>query len=1649
MWKRTLHLCFSLILVSSVTNLSAQTCVISAGPPNAEVNATGSNCTVMYTIAAATAANPAGGTCNTYITEINGVIVNPPIAAGTTITLDVGSNILMYGVGPDENTIEDTAIFFVTGFPAATGIACNDGIQVSLGDGCQAIITPDMVLEGNYCYSAYTVEVTNADGTVSSHDASLGGAVLSAPGQYSVTVTDPAGNSCWSTITAEDKALPPVSCCDEMVLPCYQSNFAPLASITDIASAAIASGSVAAGDTIPVPLNFGTMSLDDLIMDLDFELDITTNDPGSIKIAIEYQSPGAMTPDTTLILDMTGAAGCTSPNINIVLDDSAFDSHSSLVLAECGQCANDAYCGEYQSFNGGLSSFNNDTISGTWNLLVINTSTFAAATVDGQASIEEATRQICRPEIEKFDPAGNLITPVWVSTGTNEFLISFPGNACSDVVATYQDVALAFECTDDYLSGFTREWTFSTTSNFSVTTSCEQLFYLDRFSLLDVQFPPNFDGIEMPTIDCSDFYNPSNTSDILDPVTGIVGYPDLGVGPLCSNFNVSVNDITLATCGTSFKLIRKYLVTDWCTGDILEQNQIIKVEDNFIAATAPVDLQIVGTDNQHDCTTDIFVDPLGQGPNGYGFQFQAVIENCSDYEVTVGYLEADPGTGQPLQGSLYGPAISLGNGEWLIPDILVGMVWVRYSVEDECGNTADSFFEIVVVDESPPNAVCLEHTIAALGQNGCAKVRAESFDNGSFDNCGTVDFRARIMNSGANYTDKVEFCCNQGYTCGSVEMVEFVVFDADLGDIDISSNFSNVPDGVQYSVCMVEIEFQDKIAPEFLNGPSGVTLACDVVIESAADLANFIDMTTFEVSDNCSNVSQTMNNVTFPISANECGGGSRGLSWRVEDGCGNSDSYSVSIVFETANAVSQVTFPFNDAKITINGCPEFGPDNPITPEEVRAFAGSGVTFPTPVDQACNSTAATFEDTYFEEVNDDGTCMKIVRKWTLIDWCTYDESIGAGVFTESQIIAFVDNNDPVINPQGPVNCTTDVLYNSDENECAPFVKIILSATDDCEELTWDVTVTDCEGMFGTQRFSTSDISGFYVHGEIEVNATVTDRCGNSTTSIFTMKIPDCKPPTPYCRGEVVTVTLPDNLTTAIWANDFELGSFDDYAAINNCPSCPLAGVDPLEFYFLDENGNYVPSLELTCADIPNGQEVVIILDVWVVDPNGAPGFDADFCTVELILQDNVSDICPDVDGGEGEGSSRVAGNVHLYDNRTINQSVVTISSNQPEFPMSFTTGTDGDYLFTNLPNGNSYQIETGKTTAVLNGVSTLDILLIQRHLLSLTTFNNPYQYIAADANNSEYVSAADMVTIRNVILEKTSEFTNGQESWRFVDASSSFNDPTSPFPYDEQIAFGLNNNLYNQDFIAVKIGDVSNDASAAFDGTSITEVRGVPLRLSIPSTQYTAGEEVRLQVTSDNFEDILGMQFTLGNDASLTFDRFEAGLINMSDDYVGYNSADEGKITVSWNSTAAITADLDDVLFTAVYTAITNGSTDQITIDNSITSDEAYDKNLNVLDIDLLNGKGKTVAEGYSLFQNNPNPFSETSTIAFSLPTSQEATLTIYDMSGRLLETFSGVYAKGVTEITVDSGTLQNESGVFYYQLSTNEFTATKKMILTN
>ena len=1645
------------MLVTGIADLSAQCGMFTTSLPDVELTAIGDDCSASYTVDPSPTTGPA--TCSTFATMVNGVALATRVQQGNPLTLNVGVNLVTLiadedAIAGNGEDITQTTIVQVTVLPADTGIACNDGIQVSMGEGCQAIVTPDMVLEGSYCFMAYTVAVEDEDGVVTMHDASVGGAIITAPGEYVVTVSDPSGNSCWSTITAEDKVLPPVTCCGPIEVPCYQTDYRPGAttSTTTIPGSIVAPEGVAPGVSDTLSITFASASDDNTVLDLDLAIDIATNNVAGIVIEI-------MSPDSLYqtVADFTGL-DCSQGNLDIMLDDSAI---FAIDFDDCGDCPTAAYCGDYQSMGFTLPALNGEAITGEWNIIVTNNNSTEDLTINSASLfIEDEVDDICFPMIEKYTANGTLITPIWTLIDEQEYQVTFPGNDCSDVFAIYADTPTGEDCTGTYLSGFEREWTFAVDSDFVTGTTCTQQFYDLQLGLNAVVYPPDFDGVDEPIISCIDYQaNPG----IIDPFTGIVGYPThIDDESLCSNFNVTYEDVTLEICGSAFKLIRKYTVIDWCTGDLAEHNQIIKVEDDFLFAAGPA-ASTVESNSQHDCTGDIFVDPLGQGPNGYGSQLDVLFTSCSEVSNVFVEFKTFPGAVPPCdsdfndvtaEGFDFIPATSLGNGEWLVPDVPVGCVWVRYIVEDDCGNVVDAFTEFTVVDVNPPNPVCLEFTVVAFGADGTAKVKAESFDNGSFDNCGTVDFRAREMGSG-DWIEKLEFSCDE-FTCDESQMVELIIFDQMIMDgTTFEGDLDDLPEDINYSICMAEVGFQDKIKPTILSGPGSAVLACDEIIANEAELLEILNPASFNFDDNCGEVTPTLlTNVNFPLGGNECGGGSVTLTWVAEDECGNvsDDSFSASITFQTASTVSSVEFPFNDDKVKIFSCPEFdenGDPVPPTVEEVQAFAGTGVVIPTVNDLSCNTTAYSFEDQFFFNDTEDGVCLKIVRTFTLIDWCAYNNSGGSsGLFTESQVITYLEVPDPQIFAPSAVDCETDVLYDSSSNECQPFVKILLNADNDCDFLTWDVTVEDCGGDLGIQTFDSADISGFYTHGEIEVTATVSDRCGNSVTGVYTIEIPDCKPPTPYCLGEVITATLPEELTTEIWASDFELGSYDDFAEVNNCPTCPLAGEDPLEYFFLDDSGNFVPVMEFTCDDITNGIEEVISLDVYVVDPNGAPGFDRDFCTVQLVLQDNSNDICPD-DLGDDNDNGIVSGRITMHDNRAISSSTVSLSSNQPEYPITDVSDATGSYDFDNLLYGFAYEVNTSKTTEILNGVSTLDILLIQRHLLSLTPFNNPYQYIAADANNSENVTAADMVAIRNVILERTNVYVNGQDSWRFVDASSTFNNPSNPFPYDETIQLVLNNDKVNQNFTAVKIGDVNNDAQAAFDGETQTEVRGVPLNLTIQSDSYEAGQEVRIDITSTNFEDILGMQFTLNNDKTVEFDRFEAGLINLTNDFAGLSHVDEGKVAVSWNTSAPIKADASDVLFTIVYTALESGTTSHILVDNSITTDEAYNNDLDVIGIELTNENGQVSEAGYSLSQNRPNPFANQTTIAFTLPSSQEASLTIFDMSGRTLQTFSGVYAKGANEINVEASDWTKSNGVFYYQLNTEGYTATKKMILTD
>lgn len=83
---------------------------------------------------------------------------------------------------------------------------------------------------------------------------------------------------------------------------------------------------------------------------------------------------------------------------------------------------------------------------------------------------------------------------------------------------------------------------------------------------------------------------------------------------------------------------------------------------------------------------------------------------------------------------------------------------------------------------------------------------------------------------------------------------------------------------------------------------------------------------------------------------------------------------------------------------------------------------------------------------------------------------------------------------------------------------------------------------------------------------------------------------------------------------------------------------------------------------------------------------------------------------------------------------------------------------------------------------------------------------------------------------------------------------------------------------------------------------------------------------------------------------------------------------------------------------------------------------------------------------YALSQNYPNPFNPTTNIRFSLPSNGHTSLKVYDMLGREVRTLiSEEMPAGYYEINFDAHNLS--SGVYFYTLTSGNFTSSNKMIL--
>jgi len=216
-----------------------------------------------------------------------------------------------------------------------------------------------------------------------------------------------------------------------------------------------------------------------------------------------------------------------------------------------------------------------------------------------------------------------------------------------------------------------------------------------------------------------------------------------------------------------------------------------------------------------------------------------------------------------------------------------------------------------------------------------------------------------------------------------------------------------------------------------------------------------------------------------------------------------------------------------------------------------------------------------------------------------------------------------------------------------------------------------------------------------------------------------------------------------------------------------------------------------------------------------------------------------------------------------------------------------------------------------------------------------------------------------------------------------------------------------------------VGDVNGSVELELQGQSTDTRNSRALNFNIEEVELGQGV-TELIFTSSNFDQIAGFQFTLdGSFEDIT--EVTSGQLTVADQHVATRN---GSLVMSWNNDKLLSLG-EAVLFTVkVQKGSSSSSLDAINV--------------------VLEASGEFVN---ALGQNEPNPWRSATTIAFTLADDSDATISVYDVTGKILFTQTDTYTAGNQQVVIKGSDLGSAAGVLYYTLESGEFVSTKKMLL--
>jgi subtilisin-like proprotein convertase family protein len=1228
-------------------------------------------------------------------------------------------------------------------------------------------------------------------------------------------------------------------------------------------------------------------------------------------------------------------------------------------------------------------------------------------------------------------------------------------------VLTYSDSVVEYTTCDSIVARIWRTWKVTNASG--VSASCVQHITVEKFNLNQIGFPQDY--IHGDAFSCEDvnadptIVGPDNT-----------GWPTLSdqyiFGDHYCEVEVGYWDERLidANCPTAYTLLRNWVILDECLDIIPGVNprrhiQRIKVSDkNPPSVVCPANMTVSTGFNDCYATVDL---PVPQ-----------VTDACAqitDFRVEVS------------SGALYNPFHDI----WYVSNLQVGTHTVTYHVQDACRNKTQCSFTITVVDDIPPVAICDVNTQVSLGSDGIARIDATTFDDFSYDNCfvDRIQVRRQITGPCANngddsfWKDYEEFCCEDIRFDVNGDAIPVIV---ELGVWDLYGNMNT---------CWVNVFVEDKLNPVII-APDDISISCDFKF----DLNNLdiFGQVAFNQSSRESIIIDDPDYVEDCLGQIYVGPSVVGLDGYAVDNCAVTvseiDNINVTCgsgvitrIFtatdpygRTASAIQRITIiscnPFyivdTDSRCRDRGGVYTTTDDVEWPCDITLDGCSGAqTDPaftgTPAydDDKCGIVTDTFSDEVFTIVPD--ACFKILRTWSIIDWCQTDPGTGLPLrWDYVQTIKVIDEEGPIVTPADPgcdstsTSCTGYTNLKPIVLDCTPAHML---------NYWWRVDAyNDGIGILpGGFDFEgqTADPSANFPYGIHRILWVIEDMCGNRTTTEYEFEVEDCKKPSPVCINGLSSVVMPSSGQITVWAVDFDASSFD------NCDQ----DLDFRIWYNYMDSTNYpdqshnwqLPTASSTgaqvlndlptgaifyCEALGNGISRTFTVRLYVVDDAG----NWDYCTTSITIDDN-DDVCPD-----DEQSIRIAGHIANEYGEVVDQVFVRLTGGALGM-VDITKEVDeqGTFIFS-AEKGHNWVVEAEKPDNYLNGVTAQDLSLIQRHIAGIGDLESHYKLLASDANADGDLDIRDVLELRKLLLGIYDELPNNS-SWRMIDLDYNFdgiNNYSIPAAaYQNGISYqNVNSSHLGTDFVAVKVGDVDGDAvpNSFVDGE--TRSGNEALKFMMLDASFDAGDIFTVNVTSDNFDKMTAYQLTFGFDpAVLEFVEVGPGALTIGDGNVGRRHHDRGLISSVWyNETAKTVAKTDD-LFTITFRAKQHGQLSQVlNVGSTVTEALAFSDVRGRTDVNLVftSKSGETSGEAFALFQNSPNPFDGETQIGYILPEDAAVVLRLFDGDGKDLGVINTDGRRGYNEITLKRNIFPADvSHVVYYQLQAEGYLATKKMII--